>query len=126
MKRWKSEGFSQHLHDEFKPRLDELMEQEIKANPPEKQEAIATFRDNLNKKKDFILTFLNTEGVPPDNNASERAIRPVKTKLKVSGHFKAMDGAEAYANLHSIVQTARKNGQDPFFALQTVAKLMGE
>lgn len=126
MKRWKSEGFSQHLHDEFKPRLDELMEQEIKANPPEKQEAIATFRDNLNKKKDFILTFLNTEGVPPDNNASERAIRPVKTKLKVSGQFKTMDGAEAYANLHSIVQTARKNGQDPFFALQTVAKLMGE
>lgn len=126
MKRWKSEGFSQHLYDEFKPRLDELMEQEIKANPPEKQEAIATFRDNLNKKKDYILTFLNTEGVPPDNNASERAIRPVRTKLKVSGQFKTMDGAEAYANLHSIVQTARKNGQDPFFALQTVAKLMGE
>lgn len=126
MKRWKSEGFSQHLYDEFKPRLDELMEQEIKADPPEKQEAIATFRDNLNKKKDYILTFLNTEGVPPDNNASERAIRPVRTKLKVSGQFKTMDGAEAYANLHSIVQTARKNGQDPFFALQTVAKLMGE
>lgn len=126
MKRWKSEGFSQHLYDEFKPRLDELMEQEIKADPPEKQAAIATFRDNLNKKKDYILTFLNTEGVPPDNNASERAIRPVKTKLKVSGQFKTMDGAEAYANLHSIVQTARKNGQDPFFALQTVAKLMGE
>lgn len=37
-----------------------------------------------------------------------------------------MDGAEAYANLHSIVQTARKNGQDPFSALQTVAQLMGE
>lgn len=126
MKRWKQEGFSQHLFDEFSPKLDELMKQEIKADPLEKQEAIETFRTNLNKKKDFILTFLKTEGVPPDNNASERAIRPVKTKLKVSGQFKTMDGAEAYANLHSIVQTARKNGQDPFFALQTVAQLMGE
>lgn len=126
MRRWKQEGFSQHLHDEFCPRLDKLMEQEIKAAPPEKQEAVETFRNNLNKKKDFILTFLKTEGVPPDNNASERAIRPVKTKLKVSGQFKTIEGAEAYANLHSITQTARKNGQDPFFALQTVARLMGE
>lgn len=126
MKRWKTEGFSGHLHNEFKPKLDELMKQEIKADNPEKQEAIETFRDNLNKKKEYILTFLKTEGVPPDNNASERAVRPVKTKLKVSGQFKTEAGAEAYANLHSIVQTARKNNQDPFFALQTVAQLMGE
>lgn len=126
MKRWKKEGFSQHLHEEFAPRLDNLMEQEIKAAAPEKQEAIETFRKNLAKKKDYILTFLKTEGVPPDNNASERAVRPVKTKLKVSGQFKTPEGAEAYCNLHSIVQTARKNGQDPFAALQTVAQLMGE
>lgn len=128
MKRWKSEGFSKHLHDEFKPKLDKLLddETEIKAEPPEKQEAIVAFRKNLAKKKEYILTFLRTEGVPPDNNASERAVRPVKTKLKVSGQFKTEAGAETYANLHSIVQTARKNGQDPFFALQTVAQLMGE
>lgn len=128
MKKWKSEGFSRHLHDEFKPKLDKLLDEEteIKADPPEKQEAIVSFRKNLAKKKDYILTFLKTEGVPPDNNASERAVRPVKTKLKVSGQFKTEAGAETYANLHSIVQTARKNGQDPFFALQTVAQLMGE
>lgn len=64
MKRWKQEGFSQHIHDEFKPKLDELMNQDIKADLLEKQEAIVTFRDNLKKKKDYILTFLNTEGVP--------------------------------------------------------------
>ena len=61
MKRWKKEGFSQHLQ-EFAPRLDNLMEQEIKADPPEKQEAIETFRKNLAKKKDYILTLLKTEG----------------------------------------------------------------
>lgn len=44
MKRWKQEGFSQHLLDEFEPKLDELMNQDIKADPPEKQEAIVTFR----------------------------------------------------------------------------------
>lgn len=128
MKRWKTEGFSQHLHDEFKPKLDKLLDEQtiIEADPPEKKEAIETFRKNLARKKDYILTFLRAEGVPPDNNASERAVRPVKTKLKVSGHFKTEAGAQTYANLHSIVQTARKNGQDPFFALQTVAQLMGE
>ena len=61
--------------------------------------------------------------VPPDNNASERSLRPVKTKLKVSGQFKSTEGAHQYATLQSIVQTARKCGQDPLVALLTLAEL---
>lgn len=60
--------------------------------------------------------------VPSDNNASERAVRPVKTKMKVSGQFKDTDGAEPYASLRSIIQTARKNGKDPYAAMLTLAK----
>ena len=47
--------------------------------------------------------------MPPDNNASERAIRNVKVKQKVSGQFKSFDGAVHFAMLTSIIDTAIKN-----------------
>ena len=71
--------------------------------------------------KEYLLTFLTHQSVPSDNNASERAVKPVKTKVKVSGQFKNKDRTEAYTNLHSIVQTARKQNRDPFEALVKLA-----
>jgi hypothetical protein len=34
--------------------------------------------------------------IPPDNNASERAVRTFKVKQKVSGLFRSPEGANAY------------------------------
>ncbi len=42
--------------------------------------------------------------------------------MKVSGLFKSLEGAQAYASIYSIVQTARKNGQNPYLALLDVAE----
>ena len=41
-------------------------------------------------------------------------------KLKVSQQFKSLQGAEDYANLRSIVDTARKRGIDEFESLISV------
>lgn len=40
--------------------------------------------------------FLQRFDVPFDNNLAERAVRPMKVKLKVAGGFRAMGGAEAF------------------------------
>tara|TARA_R110001583_G_scaffold48651_2_gene152382 strand:+ start:2177 stop:2371 length:195 start_codon:yes stop_codon:yes gene_type:complete len=61
--------------------------------------------------------------VPPDNNASERAIRNVKVKQKVSGQFKTEDGAQVYAIIRSVTDTCIKNGQNILDAFKTIAKL---
>tara|TARA_B110000238_G_C16016877_1_gene391435 strand:+ start:298 stop:441 length:144 start_codon:yes stop_codon:yes gene_type:complete len=45
------------------------------------------------KYKDYIFTFRHHFHVPSDNNVSERAIRNVKVKQKVSGQFKTEKGA---------------------------------
>lgn len=70
------------------------------------------FHKRMNKYKNYIFTFLYYPEVPPDNNGSERAIRNVKVKQKVSGQFKTQRGAEIYAIIRSVTDTCIKNGQN--------------
>jgi len=83
---------------------------------------IRTLQKRLIKYRDFLFRFLEYEWVPPDNNASERAIRVFKVKLKVSGFFKSNEGAQRFALLHSIADTARKNNCSPFNVFQLATK----
>ena len=59
--------------------------------------------------------------MPYDNNGSERAIRNVKGKNKISGSFKSEHGATRFAILCSINDTAIKNNKDVFKALKLVS-----
>ena len=103
------------LKEQYLQYLDLLLSAEsIPKSQTHKQ--INSFR----KARDKIFTFLLYPSVPPDNNASERAIRNIKVKLKVSGQFKSEDGAKDYANLRSIVDTSRKRGLNEFEALRDV------
>jgi len=72
---------------------------------------------SITKSKDKIFTFLLDENIPPDNNGSERAIRNIKVKQKVSGQFKSFDGAVYYSNIRSIIDTSRKRGLNEFESL---------
>ena len=83
------------------------------------------FIKRLRKNRQSIFTFLIYQNVPPDNNASERAIRNVKVKTKVSSQFRNPEGkgAERFARLRSIIDTTIKNGQDVFFALNCLANI---
>ncbi len=121
--RRKVEGCSEDLRSEYRERLDELLDCGIVLKSKRRQKIFNKFREGLSKHRDNIFTFLVREDVPADNNASERSLRPVKTKLKVSGQFKSTEGAQQYATLQSIVQTAKKCDQDPLVALLAVAGL---
>lgn len=85
--------------------LEELLRLEIK-NGCRKLKA---FKNRMIKYKEWIFTFLKYKYVPADNNGSERAIRNVKVKQKISGQFKSLQGAEAFAILRSVLDTTQKN-----------------
>lgn len=102
--------------------LDELIDHIPLVEDEAQKKTIKDFILNLQPKKEYLQTFLTHPDVPSDNNASERSVRPVKTKMKVSGQFKNDDCAESYTALHSIMQTARKNNRDPFAALAELAR----
>ena len=78
--------------------------------------------NGLIKCRDYIFNFLEDPLIPSDNNASERGIRKLKIKLKNSGTFRSDLGADAFFDLHSIIETAKKHKQTPF---ETIRALFG-
>jgi len=102
----------------IKARFHVLMKQDLSSLNKQFQ----SLQKSLIKHEQHLFRFLEQAEVPYDNNASERTIRPLKVKQKVSGMFKSDDGADAFCQLHSIVDTAKKNNRNPFMALIAVAE----
>lgn len=80
-------------------------------------EKVEVFRDRLYRLIPYITTCLRNRLVPPTNNMSERALRSTKVKMRVSSLFRTFDGAQDYAILRSIIDTAILQGKHPFDAL---------
>jgi transposase len=102
---------------EIVKRLDHLLD----SSTENQKEKIKPFHKRLKKYRYFILTFLFHEEVFPDNNASERAIRNLKVKLKISGQFITLRSAMDFAVLRSIIDTCVKNGTGILNALKLTA-----
>jgi len=50
--------------------------------------------------------------------SAERDVRNVKTKAKVSGCFRSMQGAQNYLTIMSYISTGRKHGISAFESLK--------
>ncbi len=105
-------------------RLDELLARPpVYSNGDGKDTELDKLKKGIAKHRDHIFTFLTNPEVPPTNNDSEKSLRPAKTKMKVSGCFRSETGVENYATVASVIQTAVKNGQNPFEVLRVIATL---
>lgn len=78
--------------------------------------------DRYRKRRDSLLIFLDRTDVPADNNACERALRPSVIHRKVMGSFRSDWGAQTYAALATVLNTAKRNGENAFHKL---VQLMG-
>lgn len=103
----------------FENRLTKLLEEHINKKHP----LAISLQNRLVKYRQHIFTFLYYHQVPPDNNGSERAIRNVKVKQKISGQFKSFSGAESFAILRSVIDTAIKNNLNPLHSLSQINAL---
>lgn len=103
--------------DGFETELAELLKQQL----PLKHKFAITLQKKLRKISENILCFLHYNYVPSDNNGSERAIRNIKVKHKISGGFRSTQGADSFAVLRSVIDTTVKSGQQVFYTLSLIA-----
>ena len=89
------------------------------AHPVTQPEALR-LQQRYRQHRQHLFVFLERTDVAPTNNVSERALRASVVHRKVLGGFRSQWGAEAYAALASIIDTAALKGTKAFEALQTL------
>lgn len=72
------------------------------------------------KVRNSLFTFLEHPDVPPDNNGSERELRPMATYRKVTGGFRSDWGPDLCAGVKSVIGTAARCGIDAYQAILSV------
>jgi transposase len=71
----------------------------------------------LHNRQDHYLRFTRNWRIPADNNGSERDIRMIKLRQKVSGCLRTLTGAKHFCAIRSYLSTAAKHGKHFFEVL---------
>lgn len=107
---------------DFEHRYAEILERGYAAEPlpvsalepkrgRRKQSPSKNLLDRCRDYQKEILAFMYDFRIPFDNNLSERDLRMIKVKQKVSGAFRTVDGAKQFCAIRGYISTARKQGQ---------------
>ena len=89
--------------------------------------------NRIREYKSNYFDWVKDFSIPTTNNLSERSLRFVKTKDKVSGQFQSIEYASYFADIRTYLETCARNGVNEFTALlrltsgepYTVAELLG-
>ena len=76
----------------------------------------------LRDRHDDYLRFTTDWRIPSDNNGSERDIRVIKLRQKVSGCMRTLTGAKQFCAIRSYLSTAAKHGRQLFDTLVMLAE----
>ena len=80
------------------------------------KEEIALTNRILEYKANYFL-WMHDFSLPYDDNLSERALRGVKSKMKIAGQFQNIQYAKYYANIKTYIETCNRNAINPTDAL---------
>ena len=76
------------------------------------------WRVTIEKLRRHLFVFMTNRAVPPTNNGSERALRPCVTFRKITNGFRSQSGAYQYADIRSVIESARRKSIGPLNAIR--------
>jgi transposase len=83
-------------------RLDELMRLTLV------HEAGVKLQRMIKRTRQYLFVFVTNRDIPATNNGSERALRPCAVFRKITNGFRTEWGAKLYADIRSVIETARR------------------
>ena len=121
-------GFSPEEVQEAEEEYDRILEKGEKEykgkNLKYYKEGYGTLK-RLEKTKEAMLLFM-TKDIPWTNNAAEKEAREAKRKTNQCDQFRSLGGLEDYCNVASVVQTAKKQGINPYKKVEEIYGRIGE
>ena len=115
------EGFEEAYIENFNKKMTKLLEKAKGKTAANKSVYSGPFERALIariiKYRENFFAWVEDFSLPATNNLSERALRGVKTKMKVSGQFASTGTADNYAVIRTYIETCRRNGINEMAAL---------
>lgn len=96
--------------------IDAIEENISKPKTHYDKDEIALTNRILEYKANYFL-WMHDFSLPYDDNLSERALRGVKSKMKIAGQFQSIEYAKYYADIRTYIETCYRNGINPTDAL---------
>jgi transposase len=91
-----------------------------------KQSKARNLLERFTNYKTEITRFATDFKVPFDNNQAERDIRNTKVKMKVSGGFRTSKGANAFARINFVLNSACKQAKNGKNIIKNVVTLQNK
>ena len=87
-------------------KLDAALDALLRITPP--HGAGTKLQRRIKRFRRYMFVFLGNRAVPPTNNGSEQALRPCVIFRKVTNCFRSEWAALLYADIRSVIETARR------------------
>ena len=119
-------AFSEPYIAEFHKKLDEYLADGWVQNEKDRKkygakEEAALLR-RIDEFRDNYFLWLHNFELPTTNNLSERALRGVKSHMKISGQFESVEAADNHALIKTYTETCRRNGINEMEALRRLCE----
>jgi transposase len=118
-----AEDYQKNIPERTK--LEEQLDSLLNRNINHQHKKLFTFKERIIRYRNHLFSFLYQWEIPPDNNASERAVRTYKVKQKISGLFRSEEGAENFAIIRSVIDTTIKNTKNVWEVLTLIPLSVG-
>lgn len=111
------DAYINNFDEEFNTIMSDAIEENMsKSKTHYDKEEIALTNRILEYKANYFL-WMHDFHLPYDDNLSERALRGVKSKMKIASQFQNIEYAKYYANIKTYIETCYRNAINPTDAL---------